>query len=117
MLRSATVGRRQISSATNPLIRCRRPAGPEAEQRLKGGRRRLPTVMAERELVEIHLELRSADTMMGADQPLLKLPIARSANGTTDRAPFRSSSRRGCVRATCLKPATGRPLNCFSPSV
>src|SRR5687767_14149394 len=73
MLRSATVGRRQISSATNLLIRCRRPVGPEAEQRLKGGRRRLPPVVPERELVEIHLQLRSTDTMMGADQPLLKV--------------------------------------------
>ena len=73
MLRSGTVGRRQISSATNLAIRSGRPAGPEAEQRLKGGWRRVPTVMPEGELVEIHLQLRSTHAMMGADHPLLKI--------------------------------------------
>ena len=73
MLRLAGVGRHQISCATNPLIRCGCPTGPEAEERLKGCRRRLPTIVPERELVEIHLELRSTDTMMRADQPLLKI--------------------------------------------
>src|SRR5688572_32144372 len=71
MLRS--VGRRQVLSAPNLTIRCRRAAGPEAKQRLKGRGRCPPTVVPERKLVQVNLELRSTDPMVRADKPLLKI--------------------------------------------
>ena len=51
------------------------------------------------------------DAMMGPDEPLLQ--IADRAVRRGRRGVLRSSPRSGCERATCLKPASGRPVNCF----
>ena len=72
MLRSPA-GSRHVLSAPNPSIRCWRTTRSESEQRLKGRRRCSPTIVPEHELVQINLELRSTDAMMGADEPLLKI--------------------------------------------
>jgi hypothetical protein len=40
---------------------------------LEGGHRLTPPVVAEDELIEVHLELRAANAVMGADQPLLEV--------------------------------------------
>ena len=45
-----------LPSASNPSVRCGRPSGPEAEQRLKRGRR-LPTpIVPKDELVQVDLK-------------------------------------------------------------
>src|SRR5467141_1204636 len=43
--------------------------------------------------------------------------MARSAKGSTDLAPFRSSIRKGWVRVTCSKPASCSPAKVLRPSV
>jgi len=49
-----------------------RPA-PQAEQGLERRHRRSPSIMAEHKLVEVHLQLRAADAVVRADQPLLQV--------------------------------------------
>src|SRR5881396_2672303 len=68
MLRSAL--RRHILSAANPSIRCRRAAGAETKQSLKGRHRCSPTIVSKHELVQVDLELSSADPVMSANQPV-----------------------------------------------
>src|SRR5215203_5229499 len=72
MLRSAH--RRQVLSAANTSIWCRRPATPEPEQRLERCGRSVATIVPECELIEIDLQLRPTHTMMSAHEPLLKIP-------------------------------------------
>src|ERR1035437_4608893 len=46
-----------------------------------------------------------------------RLPMALSARGTADFAPFRSAERSGWMRVTCLNPASARPAKLLRPSV
>jgi hypothetical protein len=71
MLRSA-IGRHILSTA-NPSVRCRRAAGAETKQRLKGSHRCSPTIVPKHELVQVDLALSSADPVMGANQPVLEV--------------------------------------------
>src|SRR5438876_62555 len=107
-----------IAPAPDAAVGCRRASAAEAEQGLKSRHRLLASIVSENELVQIHLQLRAADTMIGADQrQCWRFPIARSASGTTEAAPLRRAGRSGCLRAICLKPAACRPANPPSPSV
>jgi hypothetical protein len=72
MLRSVRVSR-DIPSASNPSVRCGRPSGPEAEQRLKRGHRLPSPIVPKDELVQVDLELRLTDPVVRADQPLLEV--------------------------------------------
>jgi hypothetical protein len=56
--------------------------GAQAEQGLERRHRRSPAIMAEHKLVEVHLQLRAADAVVRADQPLLQ--IADRAVGQRD---------------------------------
>jgi hypothetical protein len=66
----------------------------KAKESLESGHGLPPAVVSEDELVEVDLELTTADAMVGANQPLLRVPMARSARGTTDLAPLRNSDLR-----------------------
>jgi hypothetical protein len=72
MLRSAH--RRQVLSAANSSIWCRRPATPQPEQRLERRGRSVATIVPKGELIEIDLQLRPIHTMMSAHEPLLEIP-------------------------------------------
>jgi hypothetical protein len=57
--------------------------------------------MTKYEFIQVNLELIATHTVMGTQQPLWRLPMARSARGTTDFAPFRRSVGRGWMLGTC----------------
>jgi hypothetical protein len=56
--------------------------GAQAEQGLERRHRRSPPIMTEHKLIEVHLQLRTADTVVRADQPLLQ--VADRAVGERD---------------------------------
>ena len=72
MLRSTRMNR-YVASASNLSVRGGRTSRPEAQQRLKGGHGLPPTIVPKDELVEIDLQLRFADAVIRADQPLLQV--------------------------------------------
>src|SRR6266700_4954315 len=63
-----------IASAPNAAVGCGPASAAEAEQGLKSRHRLLASIVSENELVQIHLQLRAADTVIGADQPVLEIP-------------------------------------------
>jgi hypothetical protein len=65
---------RQISRATDDGAGRRPVRAAEPEQRLKRGHRCLPAVMPECELVQIHLQVVAADSVVSPDEPLLQVP-------------------------------------------
>ena len=89
----------------------------QSEQSLKSRHRLVTPIMAKNELIEVNLELRTADAVVGANQPLLDVPIARSAKGTTDLTPLRNSVVLGCARAMCRYPTLSKPVKLFRASV
>ena len=87
---------RDVPGSSNAAIGRRRPSRTEAEQCLKGGHRLPPTIVPKHKLIQVDLQLRLTDPMVGPNQPLLQVaPIARSASGTTEGTPLRSSVLRG----------------------
>ena len=86
---------RDVPGSSNAAIGRRRPSRTEAEQCLKGGHRLPPTIVPKHKLIQVDLQLRLTDPMVGPNQPLLRLPIARSASGTPEGTPLRSSVLRG----------------------
>src|SRR6266705_3847836 len=106
-----------IAPAPDAAVGCGRASAAEAEQGLKS-RHRLPaSIVSENELVQIHLQLRAADTVIGADQPVLEIPDRAVRHRHDQAAPLRRTGRSGCFRAICLKPAACRPANPPSPPV
>jgi hypothetical protein len=57
----------------DPAVRRGRVEGAEAEQRLEGGLRRASSVLAEQELVEVHLQVLGRDAAVGALEPRLEV--------------------------------------------
>ena len=75
MLRSAVLKELEhVAAALDATIGRRRAPGAKAEQRLKGGHGLLPPIVSKDELVQVRLELRATDAVIGADQPMLKVP-------------------------------------------
>src|SRR6266566_6853549 len=94
-----------IAPAPDAAVGCRPASAAEAEQGLKSRHRLLASIVWENELVQIHLQLRAADTVIGADQPVLEIPD-RAVRQRHDRGgTLRRAGRSGCLRAICLKPA------------
>ncbi len=62
-----------IAPALDPAIRSGCPTGAQAEEGLKGRHRLLSAIVAEHKLIQIRLELRPADAMVGANQPVLQV--------------------------------------------
>ena len=115
MLRSA-IGH-HVLSAPNSAVRSRRAPSAETEQRLKGRGRFPPAVMAKRELVQVHLELRSTDAMMGPDEPLLQI-ADRAVRQRHDRlgSPAELAAQRLRTRHM-FEAGERQPVNCFRSSV
>src|SRR2546425_10785061 len=88
---------RQIPPSANATVRRGCPARTEAEQRLEGGHRVPSPIVSKGELIEVDLQLATADTVIGANQPLLEVPDRAVGQGTTDLAPLRKSVLNGCV--------------------
>jgi len=65
---------RQIASTADETAGGRPAPRPKSKQSLKGGHRRLPSVMAKDEFVEIDLQVMPADAVIRADEPLLQVP-------------------------------------------
>src|SRR5437867_8226245 len=63
----------QVARAADRAIRCRGVGGAEPEQRLECRHRLSPPMVSKHELVEVGLKLRLANTVIGADQPLLQI--------------------------------------------
>ena len=66
-------GFEQVACASNATVRRGRAPRSETEQRLEGGHRLLAPIVSKDKLIEIDLELSAADTVIGADQPLLEV--------------------------------------------
>ena len=64
-----------VASTTDLLIGRRRPPGSEPEQCLKRGHGLPTAIVAEHELVQVDLQLRFADAMVGPDQPLQQVAV------------------------------------------
>lgn len=79
MLWSASIERlHEIPPAAYAAIGRRRASSAKTEERLEGGHRLLSAIMPKDELIEVHLELRAAHAVIGADQPLLQVPDGAS---------------------------------------
>src|SRR3990172_267511 len=68
----------------NLLVACRASAAPKAEQRLEGGPRLPATVGPEDELIEVDLELPTADSVVSAHKPVLEVadhPVGKRNDG------------------------------------
>ena len=107
----------QIQSTSNAAV----SRGPllcsQTEQSLKSRHGLVTPIMAKNELIEVNLELRAADAVVGADEPLLKVADSTVGQGTTDLAPLRNSVVFGCARAMCRYPTLSKPVKLFSASV
>src|SRR5712692_11018551 len=82
MLRSSSADDSDILTAPQAASGRRGAPRAEAEERLERRHRRSPPIMAEHKFVEVDLQLRAADTMVRADQPLLQ--VADGAVGQRD---------------------------------
>ena len=67
----------QILSASNAAVSCRPLLSSQTEQGLESGHGLVTPIVAKNKLIEVNLELPAADTVVGADQPLLE--VAHSA--------------------------------------
>ena len=85
----------QIQSTSNAAV----SRGPllcsQSEQSLKSRHGLVTPIMAKNELIEVNLELAAADTVVGADQPLLKVADSTVGQGH-DR--FGALAQFGCLR-------------------
>ena len=66
-----------IAPAPDAAVGCRRASAAEAEQGLKSRHSWLASIVSENELVQVHLHLPAADSVMGADQPSAEIPRSR----------------------------------------
>ena len=64
---------RDVPGSSNAAIGRRRPSRTEAEQCLKGGHRLPPTIVPKHKLIQVDLQLRLTDPMVGPNQPLLQV--------------------------------------------
>lgn len=101
MLRSAVD--RHVLGAPNPSVGCGSAPGAEPKQRLKGRRRFPSAVVPERELVQVDLELRTTDTVMRPDEPLLKM---------ADRAVSQGHDRLGALAQRLAQRLRARDIAC-----
>src|SRR6185503_913042 len=85
----------QIQSTSNAAISRGPLSCSQTEQGLKSRHGLVTPIIAKNELVEINLELRAADAVVGADQPLLKV-----ADSTVGQGHYRfgSLTQFGCLR-------------------
>src|SRR5260370_23042340 len=70
---------RKVQRIADAVVRGRSACGSEAKESLEGSHGLLSAIVPKDELVEVGLELRAADPVMSADEPLLE--VADSAIG------------------------------------
>ncbi len=70
---------RKVQRIADAVVRGRDACGSEAKESLEGSHGLLSAIVSKDELVEVGLELRAADPVMSADEPLLE--VADSAIG------------------------------------
>jgi hypothetical protein len=85
----------QIQSTSNAAVSRGPLSCSQTEQGLKSRHGLVTPIMAKNELIEVNLELRAADAVVGADQPLLKV-----ADSTVGQGHYRfgSLTQFGCLR-------------------
>ena len=84
-----------VPSASNLSVRRGSASCSEAEQCLQGGHRVPPTIVPKDELVKVALQLRFADSVVRADQPLLQVADrAVRERHCGDRAPAQRAPER-----------------------
>ena len=85
----------QIQSTSNAAVSRGPLVCSQTEQSLKGRHGLVTPIMAKNELIEVNLELRAANAVVGADQPLLKV-----ADSTVGQGHYRfgSVAQFGCLR-------------------
>ena len=79
----------QVTRATDDTSRRRPATRSQAEQGLKCGHRGLPPVVTKDELVQVGLQVRTADAMVGSDEPLLQVsnrPVYARQDGRPSRS-------------------------------
>ena len=106
-----------IAPALDPAIGRGRAPGAESEECLKGGHRLVPAIVTKHEFIEVRLELGTAHTMMGTDQPVLEIAddaIGERHDGSGALAQGRT--QRLLQRDVPIS-RRFRPLNAVSPSV
>src|SRR6266851_339759 len=64
---------RKVQRIADAVVRCRSAGGSEAKESLEGRHGLLSAIVPKDELVEVGLELRAADPVMSADEPLLEV--------------------------------------------
>src|ERR1700687_1761742 len=64
---------RKVQRIPDAVVRGRSTCGSEAKESLEGGHGLLSAIVPKDELVEVGLELRAADPVMSADEPLLEV--------------------------------------------
>jgi hypothetical protein len=72
----------QVGCTPYLFIFCGFMSSSKSEQRLERRHRRLSPIVTKYEFVQVHLELITADTVMGSEQPLLEI-----SNGPIREAP------------------------------
>ena len=70
---------RKVQRIADAVVRCRSAGGAETKEILEGRHGLLSAIVLKDELVEVGLELRAADPVMSADEPLLE--VANGAIG------------------------------------
>src|SRR5262245_35334469 len=85
----------QIQSTSNSAVGCGLLLCSQTEQSLKSGHRLVTPIVAKNKLIEVNLELRTADPVISADQPLLQ--VANSAVGQGDDR-FGALAQFSCLR-------------------
>ena len=78
---------------------------------MKGRHRLSPAMVAEYELIEVRLELGTADAMMGTNQPVLEVTDDAIGERHDKGRSLRNDDRSGCFSAMWRYPAAFRPPN------
>src|SRR5574342_1264318 len=85
----------QVQSTSNAAVSRGLLSRSKTEQSLKSGHGLITPIMPKDKLVEVNLELRGADSMIGTDQPLLEVADSTVGQGHYG---FGSLTQFGCLR-------------------
>ena len=100
---------REMSAAPRICLGSRLFCRAQAEQSLKSGHRLPPPVVTKDELVQVHLELLLAHSVVGSDEPLLEIGD-RSVSGRLVQKNVLTWKGEELVRLECGEGTAERPL-------
>ena len=89
----------------------------KAKESLESGHGLPPAVVSEDELVELDLELTTADAMVGANQPLLEVTDGSVGQGHDRLGTLAQFGPQGLNAGDMLETNLFKPVNVLSPSV